>query len=343
MYLKQRASGNWMCQFRLDGKTRTVTAPTKKQAEYAALRMQMEHKRKVEEGLTVGEAIRKYIDSRDGILSPATIAGYEKILRNIAIADTPLRKLDYQAFVNDLSKTVSRRGKPMSPKSIANICGLIESSAKYAGITLEAKRPAPRKQLVTLLEPGAIISLVSGDPIELPVLLAMWLSLSMSEIRGLQVHSVNGDQLTVRGAVVDVDGVPTYKESNKAYDRTRTLRIPPRILELIHQTDAWKKGSGYLVPMSGQAIYKRWIRLQDGTQKMTFHQLRHLNASIMMALGLPDTYAMERGGWTSRQTLNRVYQHTMASRRADYDDLIDRFFENASAAENSAENNIQKQ
>lgn len=342
MYTKKRASGNWMCQFRMDGKTRTVTAPTKKQAEYAALQMQMEHKQKLEEGLTVGEAITRYIESRDGILSPATIAGYHKILRNLEIADTPISKLDYQSFVNQLSKKINRRGKSMSPKSIANICGLIESSAKYSGYTLEAKRPAPRKQLVTLLEPDAILSLVRDSNIELPVLLAMWLSLSMSEIRGLTVRSVNGNLLTVKGAVVDVDGVPTFKESNKAFDRTRTLRIPPRILDLIHQTDAWKAGEGFLVPMSGQAIYKRWIRIQDGTQKMTFHQLRHLNASIMMTLGLPDTYAMERGGWTSRQTLNRVYQHTMASRRADYDDLIDRYFEDASSAENSAENRIKK-
>ena len=157
-------------------------------------------------------------------------------------------------------------------------------------------------------------------------MLAMWLSLSMSEIRALLVSSVHGDFLTVKGAVVDVDGVPTYKESNKAFDRTRTLRIPTAIMELIKKTDAWKAGEGYLVPMSGQAIYKRWRRMQPD---MTFHQLRHLNASIMMALGLPDTYAMERGGWSSRQTLNRVYQHTMASRRSEYDDMIDRYFEAA--------------
>ena len=342
MYTKKRASGNWMCQFRLDGKTKTVTAPTKKQAEYAALRMQMEHKQKIADGLTVGEAITQYIESRDGILSPATIAGYQKILRNLSIKDALISTLDYQRFVNGLSKTVNRRGTPMSPKSIANICGLIESSARYCGYTLEAKRPAPRKTVVTMLDPQAVISLVRGSSIELPVLLAMWLSLSMSEIRGLTVHSVRGNQLTVRGAVVDVDGVPTYKESNKAYDRTRTLRIPPVILDLIHQTEAWQKGEGFLVPLSGQTIYKRWIRLQDGTSTMTFHQLRHLNASIMMALGLPDTYAMERGGWTSRQTLNRGYQHTMASRRSDYDDLIDRFFNDAFSAENSAENHFKK-
>ena len=73
MYTKQLPSGNWCCQFRLDGKTKTVTAPTRKEAEYRALEMQMDGKRKQRTGLTVSEAVRKYIDSRDGILSPSTI------------------------------------------------------------------------------------------------------------------------------------------------------------------------------------------------------------------------------------------------------------------------------
>lgn len=340
MYTKKLPSGNWCVQFRLNGKTKTVTAPTRKQAEYKALQAQLEQKHKQDLGITVGEAIRAYIDSRDGILSPATIAGYEKILRNLDIQDVPFSRLDYQAFVNDLAKKTSRRGKPLSPKSISNICGLIEASAKYSGIELSAQRPAPRKNTVSLLDPEAVFRIVIGSEIELPVLLALWLSLSMSEIRGLKRESVNGEFLTVKGSMVDVDGKPTYKESNKAYDRTRTLRIPTRILELIHQTDAWKNG-GYLVPMSGQAIYKRWIRMQDGTQKMTFHALRHLNASVMMLL-VPDTYSMERGGWHSRQTLTRIYQHTLASRRTEYDDMIDRFFEDAYASENSSENHLKK-
>lgn len=325
MYAVKKQNGKWMVQFRLNGKTKAVTAPTRKEAEYKARKMQFEAKEE-QKDLTVGKMIRKYIDSRDGILSPSTIAGYEKILRNLEIVNISVDDLNYQAFVNKLSKQKTRRGNTTSPKSVANICGLIEAAAKYSGITLTASRPAPRKNVVQLLEPQAIISLVRGSDIELPVLLAMWLSLSMSEIRGLTVDSVRGEYLTVKGAVVDVDGVPTFKEANKAYDRTRTLRIPPVIMDLIHQTEAWKNGSGYLVPMTGQALYKRWIRIQDGTSKMTFHQLRHLNASIMMSLGLPDTYAMERGGWSSRQTLNRVYQHTLAGRVEEYDNRVDSFF-----------------
>lgn len=332
MYTKRMPSGSYKCQYYVGGKRKCVTAPTKREAEYAAMQDQLAADRKREVGPTIGEAVLRYIDSRDAVLSPSTIAGYQKILKNYVgdIKDRPISlftQLDYQRFVNGLSRKQNRRGVQMSPKSIANICGLIEAAARNEGYTLEAKRPAPRKQIVTLMEPDAIIRLVSGSDIELPVLLAMWLSLSVSEIRGLTVDSVRGDTLVVSGAVVDVDGVPTYKKSNKAYSRTRALHIPPRIMKLIRETDAWKAGKGFLVPMSGQALYKKWIRMQYGVNRMTFHQLRHLNASVMLALGVPDTYAMERGGWSARQTLNNIYQHTMEARRGEYDRSIDSFFE----------------
>ena len=81
--------------------------------------------------------------------------------------------------------------------------------------------------------------------------------------------------------------------------------------------------------MSGRMIYKHWIDLQRKAgveDPMSFHQLRHLNASVMLALGIPDTYAMERGGWSNPSTMKRVYQHTLDERRSTYDDLIDSFF-----------------
>lgn len=333
-YITKTPSGKYKCQYRCDGKYKCVTASTRREAEYLALEDQMMARRRKEIGPTVGESIRSYIDSRNAVLSPATIAGYEKIFRNYidGIKDRPLSgltQLDYQTFVNSLSGQRNRRGVVMSPKTIANVCGLIEAAARESGITLTAKRPAPRKHVTNLISPEAVISLVRGDRIELPVLLAAWLSLSMSEIRGLQAHSVHGRLLIVQGAVVDVDGVAVRKEANKAYQRTRTLPIPEPIMNLIKETDAWKAGTGPLISMTGQAIYKRWIRLQQAAgiyPPVTFHALRHLNASVMLALGVPDTYAMTRGGWQSRQTLTNIYQHTLAERQPDYDARIDDYF-----------------
>lgn len=66
-----------------------------------------------------------------------------------------------------------------------------------------------------------------------------------------------------------------------------------------------------------------------GVAKITFHQLRHLNASVMLALGVPNLYAQERGGWSTDHTLKSVYQHTFSAERSRVDSLIDDFFTQA--------------
>ena len=49
----------------------------------------------------------------------------------------------------------------------------------------------------------------------------------------------------------------------------------------------------------------------------------------MLALGVPDKYAMERGGWATNSTLKAVYQHTFSEERKQIDALIDDYFNNA--------------
>ena len=66
--------------------------------------------------------------------------------------------------------------------------------------------------------------------------------------------------------------------------------------------------------------------LAEHNLEMTFHDLRHLNASIMLMLGIPDKYAMERGGWSTNSTLKAVYQHTFSEERKIVDEKIDSYF-----------------
>lgn len=49
----------------------------------------------------------------------------------------------------------------------------------------------------------------------------------------------------------------------------------------------------------------------------------------MLMLGIPDKYAMERGGWSTNATLKNVYQHTFTDERKQVDEMIDRYFEEA--------------
>ncbi len=61
----------------------------------------------------------------------------------------------------------------------------------------------------------------------------------------------------------------------------------------------------------------------------------------MLMLGVPDKYAMERGGWSTDSILKSVYQQTFTSERKRVDSVIDDYFNgviNSSIAENNAEN-----
>lgn len=59
---------------------------------------------------------------------------------------------------------------------------------------------------------------------------------------------------------------------------------------------------------------------------LLFGALLHLNASVMLELGVPEKYAMERGGWSSAHTLQTVYQHTFSEKRKSVDKQIDDYF-----------------
>lgn len=156
-------------------------------------------------------------------------------------------------------------------------------------------------------------------------MLAMWLSFSMSEIRGLtKSKSVDGDYLTIREVVVDVDGKPVRKGQAKQSTRIRRHEMPPYIRELISKVD-----TDQLVTLSGHAIYCRFVRLmqKNGLPHMTFHDLRHINASVMALLQIPDKYAQERGGWKTDYTMKKVYTHTFSQGRIDADNKMNDFFE----------------
>ena len=321
------------------GKRISITAPTEREANYKALEFELGKDRKARIGKTVGEAIDDYIALKDGVLSPTTIQGYRKIRRVSlqGLMDIPVKNLtqqQVQAAINEECKRVSpRTGRRQSPKSIHNMHGLLSAalSLECPDFVLKTTLPAKQKRLLELPPAADIIRAVKGTDVELPVLFALWLSLSMSEIRGLTVSALHGDVLYIEQVVVDVDGLPVVKSATKAYERTREHRLPQEILRLIEQTEAYRHGSGFLVTTKRQTLIDRFHRYlaAAGVPKITFHQLRHLNASVMLALGVPNLYAQERGGWSTDHTLKSVYQHTFSAERSRVDSLIDDFFKQA--------------
>lgn len=288
--------------------------------------------------MTLSQGIDKYIEINQATLSPSTIAGYKKIkkYRFSELMDVPMKKIDsdvLQAAINSeaICPLSNNPDKTVSPKTIKNAVGLIVSVINaFAPGTLSKKVKPPKEKPVfkELLSPDAIIKVITGTSIELPALLAMWLSFSESEIRGLtKSKSIDGDYITIKEVIVDGENGPVKKTLAKNKYRNRRHKIPTHIKHLIDQSDP---NEDYLVTLSGGAMYKRFSRLleRNGLPHMSFHDLRHVSASVMAQLRIPDKYAMERGGWSTDQVMKNVYQHTFSDGRIAADAAIDDYFEN---------------
>lgn len=329
---KQLPSGSWRIRV-YDGELKkqisfTSTLPGKAgkaEAELMAREYLLGKKRKKDQGKTVGECIDEYISLKENVLSPTTISAYKKYRANglSDICDFLVKDLtaqDVQQFVNKISLLYSA-------KSVHNFYGLLSAtlSVYLPELPLKITLPKVQKKIKQIPDVEVILRAIYGSDIELPCLLAMWCSLRMSEVRGVKKKDIVNGVLTVQRTIVTVDGESVEKQTTKTVESTRQINLPEPILRLI---DALSPEQEYLVEIKDHALYMRFTRLlqRKGVSHISFHDLRHLNASVMLMLNIPDKYAMERGGWSTNSTLKNVYQHTFSAERQAADKKIDSYF-----------------
>ena len=297
----------------------------KNEAELMAREYQLGKRRKQEQGRTVGECIDEYINLKENVLSPKTIHVYRQIRNNglAPLCDTPLDKLtqqDIQALVNELALK-------RSAKTVQNAHSLLASVLAVYLPDFRIRTTLPKKQkVIKQLPPAAdVVRAVIGSDVELPCLMALWLGMRLSEIRGAKKSDITNGILYVHDTIITVGGQHIEKHSTKTEGSTRLIELPPYILGLVDQLPPEQE---YLTEWKGLTIYKKFTRLIEdaGLPHMTFHDLRHMNASVMRALGVPDKYAMERGGWSSPSVMKSVYQHTFSEERQAVDRMVDGYF-----------------
>lgn len=279
--------------------------------------------------MTIGQAIELYIDSRRNVLEGTTIRDYNQILkyRFKILMDCPICDLT----PIQIQQAINLEAENFSPKTVKNAYGLLKSVLKMfdADINLNSiMLPKVRKKEKELPSFEKIFSIVKGTEIELPVLLSAWLSLRIGEIIGLQFRDVDTKthRINVRRTVILTDEGLKVREGCKTEKSQRQLEVPQYIFDMIMAIPHDKK-EDFIVPLTRKALYSRFTRMMKKNDiDMTYHDLRHLNASIMLMLGVPDKYAMERGGWSTDCILKSVYQQTFTSERLKIDKIVDGYF-----------------
>ena len=345
---KKLPSGNWRVQV-FDYKDekgknhyRSYTAPTKAEAEYMAAFFKKNRPPKEErkETMTVGQAVDKYIDL-SATLSPTTLARYRN-MRAFSfpdLMDMNIEDLNDQVCQREINKEIQRpkeqTGKPLSAKTIRNEWALISSSLRSLyNLSFNVKLPKVQKAPKELPDPRDVIAAVSGTDIELPCLLSIWLSFSLSEIRGFKCSSVRNGQIYVDQVLVTVEGLSQEKTDAKVETRKRSQSVPKHIMDLIESQENYTeyKRTGedsYLVPMTQNMLYHKYKKIMTPLGiDISFHDLRHMFASIMLTkLQIPEKVVQDEGGWSTPSIMKSVYSNTFTDSRKIADEIRDEFFE----------------
>lgn len=335
-------SGKWRIQLRLGGESYSITESSKKAAERAATLAKAEYRQGIRQketalrndskGITVKEAMKQYADSRPAKTSPSTLRGYDIIVENRwrSIADRQLADIkpgEWQGIVD-------AEAALWSPKTLRNAWGLLEAAIKKAGHAVPVVTlPDKERKEPSFLAPEQIpvfIAAVYPTKYAVPALLALS-SMRLSEILALDWANIppTPDFIAVRGAVVqNREHKMIRKDANKTASSARN--VPILIPELREAIERDRKPSGPVSVTGG--------RLRDGINRVCreaglpevgVHGLRHSFASLAYHLGVPERITMEIGGWTSPETVNRIYTHIAQSDINRYSAAFGDFFKNA--------------
>lgn len=309
---------------------KSFTASAAREAERMALLWDKEQDDIALNRISLEDACKEYVSDRNNVLSPWTISTYNKYIERDIEPISSIR-IDHLT-VEIVQKFVSSFARTHSPKSTHNVFGFIRSVMRVYNqeLRLDSVRlPQKKKSSMTIPTDDQIrqANLTATDPYtKAAIALCAGLGLRRGEICALHRDDVTDTTIHVRRALAkeEKNRIGKWIEKQpKTLAGDRVLSLPTSISDLLKSLPV-AENSPYLIPLTPDAITRRWERIcvKTGIQ-CRFYDLRHFYASTMLALGIPDLYAMERMGHATPTMLKTVYQHIQESKRNDVSEIID--------------------
>lgn len=344
---KKLPSGSWRCQVfshyeeirQPDGTIRkkriyksfTSDNPSragKKEAELMATQYAAEKKISSNScDLTFGEALDEYIESRTAVLSPRTIMDYKRIRQKEIQSLMPIKICDLTQ--DNVQEAINLDARSHSPKTVRNNHGLISAVLKQYRPEFALNTSLPKKKRIDLYIPSdndikKLMQYVKGTDMELPILLAAFGPMRRGEICALDTKDISGNVVHVCSNMVYTENKEWIIKAPKSYAGDRYINYPDFVAA------KWKYRKGRVTDLTPGAITSRFNRIlkQAEIEHFRFHDLRHYSASVQHALGIPDAYIMQRGGWSSDGVLKAVYRHAMSDKISDMDHKANNYFNN---------------
>jgi len=312
---------------------KSFTAPTKKLAQMAAAEWKADKvkHRITPDNMTLKDAAERYITVKNGALSPSTVIGYRNICRNhlsgylgrIKLID--IDSATMQIWISDLAAR-------LSPKSVSNAYGFVSAvMGMFAPDTqLHVKLPAAKKPALYCpndQDIKTLLSAISGTELESAVLLAAFGPLRRGEISALDAKHIRGNMVTIEYSMVLTEDKEWVLKQPKTPGSYRTIEMPAWVIDRI------RKKRGRIVELTPNQITQQFGRKlkQLDIPHFRFHDLRHYAASIMHAIGIPDQYILQRGGWATDNVMKTVYRNVIDLEAVKQNKKINKHFDQLKA------------
>lgn len=320
-------SGSYRCRVMVNGQKKSFTAPTKREAEQAAMeyKIGVEAEEPAPRGeKTLAELIDEYIAFITGpSTSPSTLVNYDSYRKNHF---GPLMGLTYEELTDSVcQKAINAEAKKYASKTVLNCWALITATLNHKGLRIPKVRlPQLVQDEKPFLQPEEIpvfLKAAEGDNLELQILLALH-SLRRSEVFGMRWENIDTKKkmIYVRGATVRGKQGLENKKTNKNVTSRREVPIfIDRLCELVDQADK----SGEFIYVGGENTLCNHINKicrSVGLPEVGTHGLRHSFCSLCVHKNAPEKFIMKVGGWSDPKTMKKIYTHVAKS---DYKDAID--------------------
>ena len=164
----------------------------------------------------------------------------------------------------------------------------------YSLILLSLKKVRPELYIPSDEEIKKLIEYVKNDEMEIPILLAAFGPMRRGEICALDSSDIKDGVVHVSKSMVLDSERNWVIKSPKSYSGDRYIRFPDFVLSKLSK-------NGRITSLNPSMITDRFrdILKRTGIPHFRFHDLRHYCASVQHAIGIPDAYIMQRGGWGS--------------------------------------------
>lgn len=376
--IRQRSDGRWEARFTYEDelgqpKRASVYGDTQRECRQkltAALKAVDEGTyRKGGKRYTVAEWMAEWISTYCTTLKPMTVEDYQRktekyITPNIgAVRLSALTPMQVQRFCNRLSEGYGDQ-KPLSPKSVKNIHGILHSGLKQAVMAgVLASNPADNTRLPKVRKPELkplmddnitrFLEVIKGDRFERLYIVDLFSGLRQSELLGLRWEDIDleAGEITVRRQLQKERSGGHYLFVDETKNgKTRVVTIPPSVVKVLRQQRAaqaeWKLAAGeawsndynlvFTDEMGGHlkhdTVYRHFKSLAKkiGMGETRFHDLRHSCAIMALQAGCSVKAVQEQLGHYSSAFTMDVYAAVSDTMKKDTQDRMEQLFKQVS-------------